>query len=101
MVRNDGCGRPRTKVTSKSPLVFTSLRLEYQSFLGFLRTSDLPSGAWSESESQVHLTSAEVNGLPSCHFTPCRSLKVSVLLSLTQAQLSASSGMMLSILFCA
>ncbi len=76
----------------------TSLTCSYQVLRGFCRNfcCDLPI-----SMSKVHLTSAEVNGLPSCHFTPWRSLKVSVLLSLTQAQLSASSGMMLSILFCA
>src|SRR5450830_1891384 len=42
--------------------------------------------------SRVHLTSAEVNGLPSCHFTPLRRWKVSVLLSLETSQLSASAG---------
>ena len=36
------------------------------------------------SMSQVHLTSAEVKGLPSCHMTPWRSLKVSWLPSSLQ-----------------
>ena len=53
------------------------------------------------SMSKVHLTSAEVNGLPSCHLTPCFSLKVSFLLSPLQAQLSARSGTIESTLFCA
>src|SRR5450830_240021 len=42
--------------------------------------------------SSVHLTSAEVKGLPSCHLTPLRRWKVSVLLSLETSQLSASAG---------
>ena len=46
-------------------------------------------------------TSADVNGLPSCHFTPCLSLKLSVFLSPLQVQLSAKSGTIESRLFCA
>jgi hypothetical protein len=49
----------------------------------------------------VHLTSAAVNGRPSCHLTPWRSLKVSAVPSSFQAQLSASSGRIVSKLFCA
>src|SRR6185369_2211983 len=99
MVRNEGCGRPSTKVTSKSPLAFTSLRLEYHSLRGFLRMIALSSGTWPASASQVHLTSADVNNLPSCHFTPWRSLKVSCVWSALYDQLSASSGTILSGLF--
>src|SRR5438477_7815616 len=51
--------------------------------------------------SQVHLTSAAVNGLPSCHFTPCRRWKTSLVPSSSQAQSVASSGTMSERLFCA
>src|SRR5205085_12295153 len=50
--------------------------------------------------SQVHLTSLAVNGLPSCHLTPWRNLKVSSLPSSLQAQLSARSGTTDARLFC-
>ncbi len=50
--------------------------------------------------SQVHFTSALVKGLPSCHFTPSRSLKVSCLPSSLHFHSVARSGMMLSGLFC-
>src|SRR6478736_7016578 len=45
---------------------------------------------------QVHCTSLAVNGWPSCHFTPCRSLKVNLVLVESQDQLSARSGMTVS-----
>src|SRR5205809_781713 len=41
--------------------------------------------------SQVHLTSRAVNGLPSCHLTPSRSLKISRVPSSSHAQLLARS----------
>jgi len=44
------------------------------------------------SKSQVHLTSCAVNGLPSCHLTPCRSGKVSAGPSSFHDQLVARSG---------
>src|SRR3954464_9694261 len=74
-----------------------SLTSSYQDFRGFWRNfcCDLPI-----SMSKVHLTSADVNGLPSCHLTPWRSLKVSFLLSLLHAQPSARSGTIESTLFC-
>ena len=74
-----------------------SSRLRYQALRGLSRSlsCDLPS-----SMSQVHLTSAAVNGLPSCHLTPCRSLKVSLVLPSSHDQLSASSGWMNSGRFC-
>src|ERR1700731_4257669 len=42
--------------------------------------------------SQVHCTSLAVKGLPSCHFTPSRSLKVSRVSSSLHDQLVASCG---------
>src|SRR4029077_14031837 len=53
------------------------------------------------SRSQVHLSSAAVNGLPSCHLTPWRNGKVSSLPSSLHDQLVARSGMIESGLFCA
>src|SRR4051794_26387432 len=50
--------------------------------------------------SQVHLTSAAVKGLPSCHVTPARSLKISDLPSSVVLQLSARSGTIDERLFC-
>src|ERR1700732_613665 len=44
------------------------------------------------SMSQVHLTSAAVNGLPSCHLTPWRSLKVSAVLASSHDHSVARSG---------
>src|SRR5882762_8960431 len=98
MARIAGCGRERLNVTSKSPLGVTSVTLANQSLRGFLRNlfCDLP-----DSISNVHFTSALVNGLPSCHFTPSRSLKVSALPSPLHDQLVASSGTIVSIEFCA
>ncbi|MNT03350.1 hypothetical protein D3C72_1378790 [compost metagenome] len=46
----------------------------------------------SHTSSADHLTSAAVNGLPSCHSTPWRSLNVMVLPSSDTAQLSARTG---------
>jgi hypothetical protein len=40
----------------------------------------------------VHLTSAAVNGLPSCHLTPCRNVKVRSVPSSFNDQLVARSG---------
>src|SRR5438045_741163 len=98
MDRIAGCGRLRWNVACKSPSVVTFSRLKYQSLRGFLRNlfCDLPC-----SMSKVHFTSALVNGLPSCHFTPSRSLKVSALPSALHDQLVASSPWIVSTLFCA
>ncbi len=49
---------------------------------------------------QVHCTSLAVNGAPSCHLTPCRSLKVSLVLVESHDQLSARSGITVSMLSC-
>src|SRR5262249_19359605 len=72
-------------------------RLVYQDARGFLRKS---SGSFPVSLFQVHCTSFAENGLPSCHLTPWRSLKMSLVLSPFQDQLSARSGTMLLSLFC-
>ena len=94
---NEGCCRFRWKVTSSSPLTVTASRLRYQGLRGLTRSfsADLPA-----IKSQVHLTSLAVNGLPSCHLTPGRSLKVNSLASSLQAQLRARSGTIDSRLFC-
>src|SRR5450759_5438984 len=93
-----GWGRCRMKVASKSPLVTTSVTFSYQVLRGFLRNLAL---ALPITMSKVHLTSLEVNGLPSCHLTPSRSLKLSFVCSAFQDQLVARSGTMESRLFCA
>src|SRR5260370_1200557 len=51
----------------------TSSRLRYHALRGLRRSFSLPIPI---SKSQVHLTSAAVNGLPSCHLTPRRSGRV-------------------------
>src|SRR6185437_928993 len=68
-----------------------SLTFWYQILRGLLRTSSDLSSAPSTA-SNVHFTSLAVNGLPSCHFTPGCSLKVSLVLVASHAQLSARSG---------
>src|SRR6201998_331414 len=85
---NEVCGRFRRKVTSLSPLGMTSSRLRYQDLRGLTRnfSVDLP-----VIRSQVHLTSAAVDGLPSCNLTPSRSLKVSSFPSSLHDQLEARS----------
>ncbi len=90
MVSTEGCGRPRTNVTSRSPFTVTSLRLNHHDLRGFLRSFD----SGEISMSQVHFTSALVKGLPSCHFTPSRSLKVSLVPSSLHAHSVARSGTM-------
>src|ERR1700732_5087781 len=93
-----GCGRFRRKVTSWSPFVVTSARLRYHDLRGLTRSLsfDLPS-----SRSQVHLTSAAVKGLPSCHLTPRRNGKVSWVPSSLHDQPVARSGTTELRLFCA
>src|SRR5205814_5011612 len=96
--RKAGCGRFNTKVTSWSPFVVTSSRLRYQALRGLTRSF---SAVFPCSISQVHLTSLAVNGLPSCHLTPCFSLKISLRpVSSSHAQLVASSGTIDFMLFC-
>src|SRR5260370_35400970 len=67
----------------------TSSRLRYHDLRGLRRSFSLP---FPISKSQVHLTSAAVNGFPSCHLTPWRSGKVSSLPSSLHDQLAARSG---------
>src|SRR5712671_6366582 len=79
-------------------MTLTSFSFVYQTFRGLRlksRVSPLPI-----SIRQVHCTSFAVNGWPSCHFTPCRSLKVSLVLVWSQDQLSARSGITVSRLSC-
>src|SRR3954465_412901 len=77
-------------------MTLTSLSFEYQTFRGLRLKS------WVSllpiSMRQVDCTSFAVNGWPSCHFTPCRSLKVSLVLVESHDQLSARSGMTVSML---
>src|ERR1700757_4454773 len=75
----------------------TSSRLRYQDLRGLTRnfSVDLP-----VIRSQVHLTSAAVNGLPSCHLTPSRSLKVSSFPSSLHDQLEAKSETIELRVFC-
>src|ERR1700730_2158381 len=91
------CGRWGRNVTSRSPFGVTSSRLRYQDLRGLTRSfsADLPA-----IRSQVHLTSAAVNDLPSCHLTPGRNLKVSSLPSSLHAQLVPRSGTIEPRLFC-
>src|SRR5690242_20645769 len=85
-------------LASKSPLVVTLSRFCHHDLRGLTRnlSADFP-----VSRSHVHLTSAAVNGLPSCHLTPSRSLNVSVVPASSQLQLVAKSGLIVSKLFCA
>src|SRR5215472_11795002 len=64
-------------------------RLRYQVLRGLTRSFSL---AFPVNRSQVHLTSAAVNGFPSCHLTPWRRLKVRSLPSSLQAQEVARSA---------
>src|ERR1043166_2614746 len=94
---NAGCGAFSLKTVSLSPLAVTLSTLAYQP----LRKLTLKfSGALPCRRSMVHLTSAAEDGLPSCHFTPLRRVKVSVLPSSLQVHFSARSGTMSSRLFC-
>src|SRR5450432_3915114 len=78
--------------------MLTSCSLEYQTLRG-LRWKSVVSPL-PISIRQVHCTSFAVNGLPSCHLTPCRSLKVSFVFVESHDQLSARSGITVSMLSC-
>src|SRR5713226_6150710 len=93
----EACGRFRWKLTSLSPLVVTASRFRYQDLRGLTRNF---SAAVPEINSQVHLTSAAVNGLPSCHLMPSRNLNVSSLPSSLHDQLEARSATIDSRRFC-
>src|ERR1700735_1639300 len=97
MTDSDGCGSVRWNATSNGPLTATSLMLNHHVLRGFLRIllSTLPVRA-----SHVHFTSAEVNGLPSCHFTPSRSWNVNVRSSSLYFHDVARSGTIASSRFC-
>src|SRR6516225_2432431 len=85
-------------MVSKSPFVVTSATFTYHDLRGLTRSLslDLPIN-----RSKVHLTSAAVNGLPSCHCTPWRNGKVSSVPSSFHDQPVARSGMIDCGLFCA
>src|ERR1051326_5076578 len=74
-----------------------SVTLRYHALRGLRRNL---SAATPRRRSQVHLTSAAVNGFPSCHLTPCCSGKVNSLPSSLHDQPVASSGTMDLRLFC-
>src|SRR5215468_3021620 len=78
--------------------MLTSFSFVYQTLRG-LRLKSCVS-ALPISMRQVHCTSLAVKGWPSCHFTPCRSLKVSFVFVESHDQLSARSGMTVSRLSC-
>src|SRR5882757_8051816 len=98
MGNSDGCGRLRWIVTSKSVRACTKLMLPYQAPRGLVRRR---LRARLVSRLKVHSTSLDVNAMPSCHFTPRRSLKDSSVLSSFHDQDSARSGMIDSSVFCA
>src|SRR5215831_10413553 len=92
-----GCGLFKWNVTVLS-VVLTESRLRYQDLRGLVRSL---SSLLPRIRSQVHLTSAAVKGLPSCQLTPCRSSKVSAVISEFHDHLVAKSGSIVSIRFCA
>src|SRR6516165_8048800 len=96
-MRKAGCDRSSRKVTSQSPFVVTSARFLYQDLRGLTRSLSVP---LPRSRSQVHLTSAAVNGLPSCHLTPCLKGKLSWVPSSLHDQPIARSGTIDLGLFC-
>src|SRR5579883_2316399 len=97
MASSEGCGRFRWMVTSYSPSALTKSRLRYHEARGlrFSRCEDL-----SVKSSKVQITSREVKGRPSCHFTFSCNLKVSALPSALQFHDLASSGRMVFSEFC-
>src|SRR3981081_2877821 len=84
-----GCGRLSLNVTSSSPWAITVSRLPYHVLRGLTRSVSL---ALPCSRSQVHLTSPAVNGSPSCHLTPRRSLKVRLVPAASHDHSRARSG---------
>src|SRR4029077_16341704 len=94
---NEGCGRFRWKLASKSPSIVTSARFWYQDLRGLILSFSVPR---PYNRSQVHLTSLAVNGLPSCHLTPWRNLKVSVTPCSLPDHSAARSGTIVSSRFC-
>src|SRR5438874_3826011 len=76
----------------------TCSRLRYQDLRGLTRSLSLASPS---SRSQVHLTSAAVKDLPSCHLTPWRKEKVSAVPSSFHDHAVARSATIVSGRFCA
>jgi len=77
--------------------VATSATLAYHDLRGLMRSFSL---ALSIKRSKVHLTSAAVKGLPSCHLRPCRKGNVNSVPSSFHDQPVARSGTIERRLFC-
>src|SRR6059036_3885542 len=75
---SEGCGRFRRNTTVCASGASTASTLAYQSLRGLIRSLAGASGA-SRSTSNVNLTSFEVKGFPSCHFTSLRTKKTRLL----------------------
>ena len=73
-MRIDGWGRLRWKTTVDASGVSMESTLVYQSLRGLMR-SLAGASAPSRTMSKVNFTSFDVNGWPSCHFTPLRKKK--------------------------
>ena len=86
---NAGCRRFRWNVTRSKPSGTTLSRLAYQVLRGLTRSFSAPRPS---NKSQVHLTSAAVNGFPSCHLTPGRRLKLRPVPAASHDQSVAKSG---------
>ena len=71
---SDGCGRLSRKTTVWGSAASMASTFAYQSLRGLMRSLAAASGA-SRSMSKVYLTSFDVNGWPSCHFTSLRRKK--------------------------
>ena len=74
MRMSDGWGRLRRKITVCASGASMASTLAYHSLRGLSRSLAGASLA-SRTTSKVYLTSAEDNGLPSCHFTFLRRKK--------------------------
>src|SRR5438477_5571423 len=98
MTRSEGCGRLRWMVTWVSLSAVTCSTLRYHEARGLRRRR---CGAVSVNNSKVQTTSRDVNGLPSCHFTPSCSSKVSSVLAAFHFHDLARSGTIVLTLFCA
>jgi hypothetical protein len=74
MVSSEGCGRFSRNTTVEASGVSIASTLPYHSFRG-LRRSLAGASLASRTTSNVNLTSFEVKGWPSCHFTSLRRKK--------------------------
>src|SRR5262249_38284625 len=94
---SDGGGRFGRTPTGGASGASTASRLAYQSLRGLIRSLAGASGA-SRSMSKVNLTSFDVNGLPSCHFTSLRRKNTRFRKLSCQDHFSARSGTIVSML---